>query len=99
MSSGILVLFFFSGASALAYETLWQRQMLLVFGASAPATTAVLTSFFCGIAFGSLIGGRILRRHANALAFYAGVELWIGACALLLPFLLRRIESLYVVLL
>lgn len=95
----ILVLFFLSGASALVYETLWQRQMLLVFGASAPATTAVLTSFFCGIAFGSLIGGRMLRRHANALAFYAAAELWIGASALLLPFLLRRIESLYVALL
>jgi spermidine synthase len=95
---GILALFFFSGASALAYETLWQRQMLLVFGASAPATTAVLTSFFCGIAFGSLIGGRILRRHANALKFYAAVELWIGVCALLLPVFLRGIEDLYVLL-
>ena len=45
----ILALFFLSGVSALAYETLWQRQMLLVFGASAPATAAVLTSFFCGL--------------------------------------------------
>lgn len=95
---GILALFFFSGASALAYETLWQRQMLLVFGASAPATTAVLTSFFCGIAFGSLIGGQILRRHANALKFYAAVELWIGVCALLLPVFLRGVDDLYVLL-
>lgn len=93
---GILALFFCSGASALAYETLWQRQMLLAFGASAPATTAVLTSFFCGIAFGSLIGGRILRRYPNALKFYAAVELWIGVCALLLPFLMRGVESLYI---
>lgn len=92
----ILALFFLSGVSALAYETLWQRQMLLVFGASAPATTAVLTSFFCGIAFGSLIGGRILRRYANALKFYAAVELWIGVCALLMPFLLRGVEGFYV---
>ena len=92
----ILALFFLSGVSALAYETLWQRQMLLVFGASAPATTAVLTSFFCGIAFGSLVGGRLLRRYANALAFYAVVELCIGVCALLLPLLLRGVETLYV---
>ena len=98
MYRGILALFFLSGASALAYETLWQRRMLLIFGASAPATTAVLTSFFCGIAFGSLIGGRILRRHANALSFYAAVELWIGACAVLTPFLLHAVEGLYVAL-
>jgi len=30
----ILALFFLSGVSALAYETLWQRQMLPVFGAN-----------------------------------------------------------------
>lgn len=92
----ILALFFLSGASALAYEALWQRQMLLIFGASAPATTAVLTSFFCGIAFGSLLGGRILKARANALMFYAAVELWIGVCAVLLPFLLQGIDELYV---
>ncbi|MDH5535899.1 MAG: hypothetical protein OEZ08_10075 [Betaproteobacteria bacterium] len=95
---GVMALFFFSGASALAYETLWQRQMLLIFGASAPATTAVLTSFFCGIAFGSLIGGRILRRRGNALKFYAAAELWIGICAILMPFLLQAVEDLYVLL-
>ena len=95
----VLALFFLSGASALAYEALWQRQMLLIFGASAPATTAVLTSFFCGIAFGSLIAGRLLRRCKNALTFYAGVELWIGVWAVLLPLLLHGIDGLYVSLL
>ena len=94
----ILALFFLSGASALAYEALWQRQMVLIFGASAPATTAVLTSFFCGIAFGSLIGGRILKGRANALMFYAAVELWIGVCAVLLPFLLQGVDGLYMAL-
>ena len=34
----LVIAFFFSGASALIYENLWQRQMILSFGASAPAS-------------------------------------------------------------
>lgn len=96
MRTLIYVLFFLSGASALIYETLWQRLMILVFGASAPATTAVFTAFFAGIAFGSLAGGKLLRRFSNALWFYSAVELWIGAWAASVPFVLRRMDVLYV---
>ena len=41
-----LIAVFFFGVSALTFEILWQRQMFLIFGASAPATTAVLTAIF-----------------------------------------------------
>ncbi|MGB0742762.1 MAG: hypothetical protein ACPGXX_22015, partial [Planctomycetaceae bacterium] len=51
-----------SGASALTLEVLWQRQMFLVFGASAPSTTAVLTALFLGIAMGSLVVARAGHR-------------------------------------
>ncbi len=44
--------FFLSERSALTYEIVWQRQMFLIFGASAPATTAILTKS-SRIAFGS----------------------------------------------
>ena len=48
-----ILLFFFDGMAALIFETIWQRMMVLTLGASAYATTAILTSFFIGIAFGS----------------------------------------------
>lgn len=92
------VLFFLSGASSLMFETIWQRMMFLVFGASAPATTAILTAFFCGIALGSWIGGALLKRSRNPILFYSGVELWIGLWGLSVPFLLRLADEVYVAL-
>jgi spermidine synthase len=91
-----LILFFISGASALIFETLWQRLMILVFGASAPAITAILTAFFCGIAIGSLLGGKLLARFKNAFVFYAWVELWIGIWGISVPLLLGGMEKVYV---
>ncbi|MBI1312515.1 hypothetical protein GC176_14580 [bacterium] len=88
--------FFLSGASALTYEIVWQRQMYLVFGASAPATTAILTAIFLGIAFGSQLAVPLLRRAPNPLTLYAGLEAVMGAWGLLVPTLLRQADSLYV---
>ena len=70
--------FFLSGASALTYEILWQRQMFLVFGASAPATTAILTAIFLGIAFGSQLAVPLMRRFPNPLMLYAALEVVMG---------------------
>ncbi|HEY5648744.1 MAG TPA: fused MFS/spermidine synthase, partial [Nitrospiria bacterium] len=60
-----------------------------------PATTSILTSFFFGIAIGSLLGGKILERFKNTVFFYGLVELWIGITALAVPLLLFGVESLY----
>ena len=88
----LLPLFAASGCSSLVFEILWQRKMMLVFGASATAITAILTSFFLGIAIGSVLGGRLLRRASGqraALRFYAVAEAWIGIWALAVPHLLQ----------
>jgi spermidine synthase len=89
-------LFFFSGFSALLFETVWQRQMVHVFGASGPASTAILTSFFLGIAFGSKLGGKLLTRVKSTMRVYAGIEIWIAIWGLLVPTLLGWIEPLYI---
>ena len=88
----LIALFAASGCSGLILEILWQRQMMLVLGASAPAITAILTSFFFGIALGSAIGGRLLARFKSprsSLRFYAATEAWIGCWALAVPLLLH----------
>lgn len=81
----IAVAIFLSGASTLTYEILWQRQLFLILGASAPATTAILTAIFLGIAFGSLLGTSLLRRAANPVTAYAFLELTIGVWGLIVP--------------
>ena len=48
----IYLLFFLSGAAALAYQVVWVRSLTLVFGGSHLAVTAVLAIFMGGLAIG-----------------------------------------------
>ncbi len=76
-----------SGAAALIYETTWTRQLGLLMGHTAAATSSVLAAFMLGLAAGAAIGGRIAARvtPAAALRTYAGLEIVIAVLALLLP--------------
>ena len=49
----ILAIFVLSGAAGLIYEIVWSRQLVLVFGNTTQAVSAILTGFFGGIAIGS----------------------------------------------
>ena len=91
-----LLAVFLSGASALTFEILWQRQMFLIFGASAPATTAVLTAIFLGIAFGSLMATPLTNRFPRPLMVFACMETTIGVWGFCLPFLLPITDKLYI---
>lgn len=79
----------------LLYEVTWIRLLTLIFGASVFATSAVLTTFMGGLAFGSYLFGRIVDRSRNPLKIYAILELGIGVYALALPFVLNRFDVLY----
>ncbi|MBL8810154.1 MAG: hypothetical protein JNM43_08260 [Planctomycetaceae bacterium] len=85
-----------SGASALTLEILWQRQMFLAFGASAPATTAVLTAIFLGIALGSRASAGLLRRIRRGAYWFAMAEIGVGLFGTLVPFVIPYAEQLYV---
>ena len=51
-------LLFFSGLCALVYQVAWLRELRRVFGASTPASAAVLAVFMGGLGFGSPILGQ-----------------------------------------
>src|SRR3982750_3797422 len=57
-SSMVLLMFVLSGAAGLIYEVVWARQLVLVFGNTTQAVSAILTGFFGGMAVGSVVGGR-----------------------------------------
>src|SRR6478609_5616251 len=94
-AGGISILLFFSGASALVYQTAWFRQFRLIFGASTFATAAVLAIFMAGLGTGSAILGRRADRARNPLALYGYLELLIAAAALLSQPLLMLVGRLY----
>ena len=91
-------LLFFSGATALIYQVLWQRLLGLVFGVTVYAASAVLASFMAGLALGSLVGGRWADRLRRPLLGYAAAEALVGISALASPWALDRAEALYVLL-
>lgn len=90
------VAFFLSGCSALTYEILWQRRMFLIFGASAPATTAILTAIFLGIAIGSRAMVPVLKRSESPLKLYACLEGLMAFWGVIYPFTLSVADRLYV---
>ncbi|MBI5623833.1 MAG: fused MFS/spermidine synthase [Elusimicrobia bacterium] len=90
-----IILFFVSGFTALLYEIVWTRQLILVFGATVPSTSVILAGFMAGMALGSWAGGRLARRCRRPLALYGWLELGIAAWALALPWALRAITAFY----
>jgi spermidine synthase len=84
-----------SGFSALVYQMVWLRELRLVFGASTPATAAVLAVFMGGLGFGSVWFGRRAEVTDDPLRFYARLELGVTAAALASPFLLAAATLAY----
>lgn len=91
----LLPMFFVSGATALVYQTVWARQLQLVFGTSHFAISAVLTAFMLGLAVGGFAMSRYADRMARPLAAYGWLEGFIGAYALIFPFIVGMLEPVY----
>jgi len=91
----VALLLFVSGGVALVYEVAWQRQFALVFGSSAPATAAVLATYFSGLGLGSWVVGRWAKKWTRPLRAYAALEFSVGLGALLVSPLLSQFETAY----
>ncbi|HEX6850897.1 MAG TPA: fused MFS/spermidine synthase [Candidatus Polarisedimenticolaceae bacterium] len=88
------LLFFLSGATGLIYQVVWLRQLVLVFGSTLEATSAVLGVFMAGLAAGAWAGGRWMDRRpgASPLRVYGILEIGVAAAALSAAFLLPRVS-------
>lgn len=93
---GLLPVFLFiSGAVALVYEIVWQRQFALLFGSATPATAAVLAGYFAGLGVGAFVIGRWAGKWTRPLRAYAVLELMVGVGALIVTPLLAGFEQAY----
>jgi len=86
---------FTSGLCALVYQTVWLRELRLVFGASTPASAAVLAAFMGGLGFGGLLLGRRAERSARPLDFYGRLEIGVALVAGVSPLTLVAARWLY----
>ncbi|HEX8539988.1 MAG TPA: fused MFS/spermidine synthase, partial [Cystobacter sp.] len=80
------------------YQTAWQRELRLIFGASTAASAAVLAIFMGGLGLGGALLGARVDRHKRPLAFYADLELLIALSAAVTPLLVLLARTLYVTL-
>ncbi len=94
-SAAILGIFILSGAAGLIYEIVWSRQLVLVFGNTTQAVSAILTGFFGGLAIGAAIGGRIADWVRSPLRFYGLLELALVAVVLVTPLTFDLIHEAY----
>ncbi len=80
------LMFVLSGAAALVFEVALQRSLTRAFGVSALATSTVLAGWMAGLALGAILFGRLADRSKRPLTLYAWLEVGIGLCALVMPF-------------
>jgi spermidine synthase len=94
----IPLLFFFSGASSLIFETIFTRLLTYTFGNTAHATSTVLAAFLGGLALGALIFGRWVDRRPASLWIYGVLELLIALFCFFIPQFFGLLTHAYVAL-
>jgi spermidine synthase len=90
--------FFLSGTCGLMYEVVWTRMLVLVVGGSTYATSIVLATFMAGMAVGSFVFGRLADRSKSPLSLYGVIQICIGIYGVLLPFIMKGLQTSYVAL-
>ncbi|MCH7760736.1 spermidine synthase, partial [candidate division TA06 bacterium] len=98
MKGWIYLLFFLSGFTWLVYEMTWMKWLGLTFGNTPYAVSLILAGFMMGLALGSLLLGRwidTISDKRNSLRIFGLLQIGIGLSALLFPFLLKRVDLLY----
>ena len=91
----LLLLFVGSGCAALIYEVVWFQLLQLSIGSSAVSLGVLLGIFMGGMCLGSLLVAKYIDPRRHPLAVYAGLELGIGACGVLVLFLVPFVGDLY----
>ena len=87
------ILFFLSGAAALAYEVVWVKLLTLQFGSAAWSISTVVASFMAGLGAGGAWAGRRADRIRRPLRAYALLELGIALFGVVSVPLLRNMAG------
>lgn len=90
----IAIIFFASGFAGLLYEVVFAKELALVFGSTAVASTTVLATYMGGMALGAAVGGRL--KFKSALRAYGICELGIAVSCALSPAIIRLVRAAYV---
>ncbi len=90
----VLLAFAVSGFTALAYEVIWTRQLILYLETTVYAFSGMLIVFLCGIALGSMFLGGRAERLSRPLAFLALLEGIVGLASVAGLYLFRPLDAM-----
>jgi SAM-dependent methyltransferase len=85
-----------SGFAALVYQTVWMRELRLVFGVSTAASAAVVAVFMGGLGAGGYLLGSRADTCASPLKMYGLLETGVAVSAAITPFLVKVVAESYV---
>ncbi|MGD0573012.1 MAG: fused MFS/spermidine synthase [Sedimentisphaerales bacterium] len=89
----VLIAFMISGFTALAYEVVWTRQLILFLQTSIYAFSGMLAIFLVGVAIGSMFMNRYVDRLRTPLLIFGILELAIGALSIFNLYLFGSLDS------
>ena len=73
------VVFILSGVSALVYQLVWQRSLMMIYGTNVESVAMVVAAFMLGLGLGSVAGGAVSKSQRIPLVLlFSGAELLIG---------------------
>lgn len=90
-----LICFFLSGFTGIVYEICWIRKSSLVFGNTIFAVSTVVSLFFCGLAIGSYLFGRLSLKESRPVRLYSFLEIGVGFFAVFTILLFNMLQNLY----
>lgn len=91
----LIACFFVSGLAGLVYETVWVRELTLLFGTTTFAVSAVIAAFMGGLALGSFVIGKFADRSPSVLLLYSALELGVLLYAFVFPYALEWAKDVY----
>ncbi len=74
--------FFLSGATSLALEVAWAKELSYILGNTLYAVATVVAAFMAGLGLGSALAGRYAPRILRPVLAYARMEWVIAACGI-----------------
>jgi spermidine synthase len=89
----VMALFFLSGASGLVLETVWFRQLALIFGSTSQAAGTVTAAFLGGLGLGAWLAAIWVDRLRRRVMVYGLLELIVGAYALISPMVIAALNA------
>ncbi|GEM_PF-384369 len=77
----VLVAFAVSGLASLSMQIAWTRLLALLLGSSVYAFSIILTTFLAGLALGSFVASRLVKRVRNPVAWLAVAQVLAAGLA------------------